>query len=98
MARPGYEHTLPPEITATMKHCILSPRFAGYRALAKTILFGAVLAGAAHLMTSPLCAIDRHWTGASSGAWSNPNNSLRIQAVNKRDRVAAIFMKDRFCL
>lgn len=57
-----------------MKHCILSPRAGGFRALAKTLFLGLLLAEVGGWLATPLHAAERRWTGSSSGLWSNPNN------------------------
>ncbi|MGH8248762.1 MAG: hypothetical protein ACREUU_20315, partial [Gammaproteobacteria bacterium] len=57
-----------------MKPNILSHRASAFRALARTFLLGAILAGAAGRAIPSLGAEVRVWTGNASAFWSNPNN------------------------
>lgn len=49
-------------------------RAGGFRALAKLILVGALLACTADALAPLACAAAVGWTGAASRFWSNPNN------------------------
>src|ERR1043166_3552008 len=58
-----------------MKHCIFSRQAGGLRALAKIVLLGLLLVGAAPWLAQPLHAAVRSWTGSlDNNLWSNPNN------------------------